>query len=513
MGRLDYTSKNIKFGYIGTFLNLIIKFVSRTIFIYTIGVTYLGVNGLYTNVLSVLSFAELGIGTAINYSLYKPVAEKNVERIKSLMYLYKKAYRLIAIVVTCVGLALVPFLNLIIKDPGNISSNELIIYYLIFLFNTVSTYFVAYKYSLVNAEQKNYIETNIRTITILIVTLFQIIVLLIFKSFMLYLIIAGLVELMQKVYVNRYLNKRYPYLLDKDVEELSKEEIAPIKKNVKALILHKFGDVSRHQTDNIIVSAFINITTVGIISNYLMIINSINSFICIIFNSVTSSLGNLIATENKQKQYEIYKIYRFMGFWIFGFTSVAFYTLLTPFVSIWLGNQMIVGNSIILLIIVDYYFKGHRIVINNFKLAAGIFDEDKYIAIIMAVVNLIVSVYLIQYIGLAGVYVGTLVSGLISNFTKPFIVYKKLFHKNVSEYYIDGIKFLFTVVMSQLVVSLLIGIFLNNMNIFSLILMMLIVGIVPNVIFYVIFRRREEYKYINKVIILKLRKFIRGDQL
>ena len=169
MSRINNATRNIKYGYVGMIVQLVLGFISRTVFIYTLGVTFLGVNGLYTNVLGVLSLAELGFGTAMNYSLYKPIAAiGDLEKIKSLMNLYKRAYRVIALVVSVMGLLLVPFLKYIIKDPGNISIDELTIFYLIFLFNTVSTYFVAYKYSLVNAEQKNYIQTNIQAITTLI---------------------------------------------------------------------------------------------------------------------------------------------------------------------------------------------------------------------------------------------------------------------------------------------------------------------------------------------------------
>jgi len=149
MGRIENAERNIFFGIIGNIVSFILGFISRTVFIHNLSVTYLGVNGLYTNILSVLSLAELGIGTAMNYSLYKPVAENNYETIKTLMQLYKKIYRIIAIIITVAGLILLPFLKFIIKDPGNISQNELFLYYLIFLFNTVSTYFVSYKYSLV----------------------------------------------------------------------------------------------------------------------------------------------------------------------------------------------------------------------------------------------------------------------------------------------------------------------------------------------------------------------------
>ena len=178
MGRIQHAVKNILFGYLGNLTSTVLGFVLRTVFILKLDATLLGINGLYTGVLTMLSLAELGIGTALNYSLYAPVARNDYEKIKSYMLLYKKAYRAIAGVVTVIGLLLVPFLKYIIKNPGNYEIEELTIYYLIFLFNTVSTYFVSYKYSLVNAQQKNYIQTNVLTLTKLVTVVLQLIVLL-----------------------------------------------------------------------------------------------------------------------------------------------------------------------------------------------------------------------------------------------------------------------------------------------------------------------------------------------
>lgn len=504
MSRVNNATKNIFFGYIGNIVTIIISFISRTAFIYTLGATYLGVNGLYTNVLSVLSLAELGIGTAMNYSLYKPIADKDHERIKSLMNVYKKAYTSIAIIVSVMGLILVPFLKYIIKDPGSIGINDLRIYYLIFLFNTVTTYFIAYKYSLVNAEQKSYIQTNINAMTTLITSIFQIIILYVFKSFLLYLLTSAVIGLIQKIYVNKYLNELYPYLLDKDIEDLPEVESIIIKRNIKALIFHKIGDVSVHQTDNILISSFINVTTVGLVSNYNLIITSITGFTNIIFNSVVSGFGNLIATEKVDKQYFIFKVYRFLGFWIYGFSSIAFIILLTPFIELWIGKTMVIENVVIYLVIINYYFTGHRIVINNFKTASGIFDADKYISIIQAVVNLVVSIILVRRIGLTGIYIGTICSGLISSFTRPFIVYKAVFNKSAYEYYKDSIIYIIVISFSLITLEIIKRRLIIGNSVISFIIMTVLVVSIPNIIFYIFFRNREEFNYLVELIKTKI---------
>lgn len=504
MGRIENASRNIFFGYLGNSVTILLGFISRTIFIYTLGVTYLGVNALYTNVLSVLSLAELGIGTAMNYSLYKPVAERDYEKIKALMRLYKRAYRVIALIVAIIGLLLVPFLKYIIKDPGNIGIIDLMIYFLLFLFNTVSTYFVSYKYSLVNAEQKGYIQLNINAITTLITGVAQIIILLLYKNFLLYLLAAAVIGLIQKIYVNIYLNRLYPYLLDKNVRKLSKEETAPVKKNIVALIYHKIGEVSIYQTDNIIISLFINITTVGIISNYNLIITSVSGFINIIFNSIASSFGNLVATENTDKQFQTFKIYRFLGFWIYGFSSVAFLTLLSPFITLWIGKKMLITDIVIYLIIANYYFLGHRIVINNFKIAAGIFDADKYVSITQAIVNLVLSIVMVKLIGLPGVYFGTICSGLVSTFIKPRIVYRMAFNVNVWDYYKDSLRFIAVIGFAVILLEPLKRTLLVDVTLTTFSIMVACVIVIPNALFYVFFRNRYEYGYLKDILKVRI---------
>lgn len=506
MSRVEKAARNIKYGYIGLFVQISLGFVSRTIFIKTLGVNYLGINGLYLNVLGVLSLAELGMGSAMNYSLYKPVALGDIDKIKSILNLFKNAYRIIALIVSFLGLLLVPFLKFIVKDPGNISVTELTTFYLIFLFGTVSTYFVAYKYSIVNAEQKNYVQTNIQTITSLISISAQIIILTIYKDFLLYLLTGAIIGLIQKISINSHLNKLYPYLLDKKTLKLPKEERNIIKKNIKALIYHKFGEISVYQTDNIIISSFINITTVGLISNYNLIIASVSNFINILFGSLVSTIGNIIAIENKEKQYFHFMTYRFLGFWIYGFASIAFLILLNPFIRLWIGEKMLINESVIYLIIINYYIVGHRQVIANFASAAGIFNEVKYISIFQGIINLVISIIMVKLIGLEGVFIGTLISGLFVTFTKPIIVYRSIFNKNAFEYYKNSIIYVIAIVIAFTILKTIEYSLLNKTDILNFVAMMILVIIIPNLVFYVFFKNRHEFTYIVNLVKIKAKR-------
>ncbi|MDE7133246.1 MAG: polysaccharide biosynthesis protein, partial [Lachnospiraceae bacterium] len=422
MGRVRQAEKNIFFGYISNIIIMIMGFLQRTVFIMVLDKTLLGVNSLYTDILSVLSLAELGIGSALNYSLYKPVADNDQEKIKSYMRLYKKAYLAIAGVVAVVGVALIPFLPCLIKDSKGITGKELVIYYLIFLFNTVSTYFVAYKYSLANAQQRGYIQTNITTITKIVTVLAQIVILLVTGNFLLYLLTQSAVELIQKIFVSIYFNKLYPYLKDRDVKKLDKAETDIVVTKTKALMFHKIGDVARLSTDSIIITYFMNVDWVGVVGNYTLIITYATNFISVIFNSLISGFGNLVATESKDKQYAMFKVYRFVACWLYGFATVGFWLLLTPLVTgIWLNESWELEQIVLTLILVDFYLKGGRVVLVNFKIAAGVFEQDKYLSLIQGAVNLVLSIIGIKHIGLAGVYVGTVVSGVMANLIQPGI--------------------------------------------------------------------------------------------
>lgn len=489
--RSQYTAKNILFGYIGNVVTAILGFVLRTVFIYKLGKTLLGVNGLYTSILTVLSLADLGLGTAMNYILYELVSKKDIPKIKVYMEFYKKAYRVIALVVAVIGISLIPFLQYIIKDPGDITLGKLRLYYVIFLFNIVSSYFVAYKYSLTNAEQKNYIQTNVITLTKLATVTIQIVVLLLDAGFTTFLLVQLVVETVQKVFVSIYLDKLYPFLREKVDDSLSDTEKKSIIKSVKALLMHKLGDMARLQTDNIIISAFISIGVVGMVDNYVLVVTSISAFVNIIFNSVISSLGNLVATESKEKQYQVFKTYRFLAAWIYGFSAVGYYVLLTPLVTMLWGADFALTAGVVGLYLVEYYFKGYRIVLSNFKTAAGVFEEDKYVPLIQGAVNLVISIVLVQKLGLVGIYWGTVISGLIANFVKPYIIYKKCFGISIREYYQDSAKYM-TVTGVVLAIVLLATKVISVESWLQFALMVVIITVVYNGIFLAIFHRKEE---------------------
>lgn len=506
MGRVKYATRNIMFGMAGSVVTMLAHFVVQYLFIRELGKALSGVETLYTDVLTVLSLAELGVGTAVNYSLYGPVARGETEKIKSYMRLYKKAYRVIAVVITVAGLALVPFLPAIIKNPGSITRQELKIYYLIFLFNTVSTYFVAYKYSLTNAEQKNYIQTNVNTVTKLISYTLQIAALMVLPNFLLYLLIQAGVELGQKIFVSWYLNRKYPILKERDVQPLSKGENDDVVKKVKALMLHRIGDMARLQTDSIIITAFVGVEEVGMMGKYKMFISAVANYVNIIFNSVISSFGNLIATESEERQYQLFKVYRFFAIWVYGFSAVGFFMLLTPLVELYAGKDWILPATVITWYLIDYFFKGERVVLSNFKTAAGVFEQDKYLTLIQGGVNLVISLALVTRIGMAGVYIGTVISGLIANITKPVIIYRACFHRSAESYFKESVKYLAVIGVTLAILIPLQRALMPQVTIPGFVMMMIIITAVFNGIFLLVFGRSDEFKYLCRMVMGRIRR-------
>ena len=506
VSRIGYARRNIIFGYLGMLLTAPASFVLRTIFLYRLSDTLLGINSTYANVLSILSMAELGIGTALNYSLYAPAARHDREKIRSYMQLYRRAYHAVGMAIAVLGLILLPFIQYMVKEPGGVTVQELRLYYLIFLFNTVSTYFVSYKYSLVNAEQKNYIQTNILTATKLCSVFLQIIVLLLFRSFLLYLLADAFVQLVQKIFVSIYLDRMYPYLKGKDIQPLSKEESDDVRKRSGAVLLQKIGDAARLQTDAIIISSMIAVAMSGKVDNYQMILTVVANFVNIIFNSVVSGFGNLVATESRDRQYAVYRAYRLLAVWLFGYITCGMYLLISPLIRLWLGDARVLPYAAVFCMLTDFYLKSDRNVLNNFRAAAGVFEPDKYLPLIMGAVNLVLSIGLCRKIGITGVFVGTVVSGLIGNIVRPVKLYRICFDRHYAEYFRDlaGNGALLTA--AALICRQLSKGMLADVTFGSFILTGLLVTAVYNGLFLAAYGRTGEFRYLTSLVHLHSRR-------
>ena len=482
----------------------ILSFISRTVFIYFLGNSYLGVNGLFTNVLGMLSLAELGIGSAITFSLYKPLAQKDDKKIQALINFYKKAYRIVALVVTVIGVSIIPFLRFIINGVDDV--NNIVLIYCIFLFNTVSSYFITYKTTLLNADQKEYYINNVNTISKLIITIFQILAIIICRNYIVYLVVEAIFQLISKVFLNRRVNKLYPNIMKKNSEQLSKEDKKTIVTKIKALLFHKVGEVSIYQTDNIITSIFVSTGVVGLVSNFTLIINLVNKFIASFFNSAIAGLGNIIAVESKERQVEISEAYDFLGFCFFGWSTICLYFLLTPFVTLWIGKGNLIDSVTIALLCINFYLTGVRVALSNVKSAAGLYEQDKWVPIIQAIVNIVVSIICAKYMGLVGIYIGTFVSNIIPNIVRPIIVYKHVFKKSSESYFKQYFIRILLILGLILICSYIYSVFNLKNLIIELIIKALISSITFVITIYLLYRNSGEMKYLINMFKKKLLK-------
>lgn len=495
MSRTKKAAKNVAFAMGSKLLTLLVNFISRTIFIYYLGNTCLGINGLFTEVLQVLSFAELGFGTALNFSMYKPVAEKDEQKIVKLLHYYKQVYRVVALIISVVGIALIPFLQYLVKSAEGVSISEIRLYYVFFLLNTVVGYFVSYKFSLVNAEQKNYITTNFEFVCNLVTITAQIVIVICFRNYLLYLITHTACLVVSRFVLSIYLNKKFPLLKEKCIEQLSKEEKKPIHTEVKGLIFHQFSSVAIHQTDNIIISSLtdMGVVAVGFISNYNMIINAVTGMLSVVFNAIVSGFGNLIATASSKEVKKVFDEANFVNFWLYGFVCIAFYILIPPFITLWIGEEYLIDQWSFLLIVLNCYLMGQSVVYNNVRVAYGNFNSDKWISMVQALINLVVSIVGAKLWGLMGVYIGTIVSRAFFVLFRPFKTYKMMFDKSVISYYKQLFGYGGIVIVAGLLTKIACNFCVVNGRIGQFIISMLWVCIIPNMVFLVAFGRTKVF--------------------
>jgi O-antigen/teichoic acid export membrane protein len=492
------TVKNILFSSGSLVITQLLNFVSRTIFIEVLGVQYLGINALFANILMILSLAELGVGQAITYSLYKPLAENDTIKVNALMALYKSVYRYIGFGVIILSLILLPFIPTLTASAPNVENIYLI--FILFVLNSAIGYFWAYKRTLIIADQKAYKLVPFTTVSQLLDISIRIVVLIFTQNYLLFLLTQIAARLIENIVINKYINKQYQHL-SQVAQQLSVADKSVIIKNVKAMLLHKIGDVSINGTDSIILSIFVGVTAVGIYSNYLLVIMSVQMFLLLVFNGAGASLGNFIAKESDHKKEEIFRTLNFLAFWLFSWASITLYYLLSPFIELWIGKEFLIPTDVLAVVCINFYLVGMRVPLSVVKSAGGVYTQDKYSPLIQAAINLGASLILVQYWGLLGVFLGTLISSiLVPQWNRPYIVYKYLFRQSSKNYFIR-----FTIYSAAV---LLIGFVLNNVfhsmilsvTWLTLIVRFVICFIIPNFLLFIMFRNTSEYKHLKSII-------------
>ena len=472
-------TKNSTYNMIATMASylvaLLFNFITQAIFIKTLGIEYLGVNGLFTNILTMLAVAELGIGSTIVYKLYKPLAEKDYEKIKSWMNFYKKCYNWITIIILLIGLTLIPFLE---KIVGTITMKENItILYVIQLIDIALSYCMSYKRSLLYANEKNFIINMVHIAYIIFMNITQIFILFFTKNYILYLISKLIYRMLENILINR----------------------------VKAIFLQKISFVINKGIDNIIISSILGVVVVGYYTNYYTIVSTVSTIIYQIISSLTASVGNLLTENNKEKNYQIYKKINMLNSFITGICIVLFMCLITPFIKLWIGEKYLLSLGVLISFAIYLYTDSIRRAITLFKDAAGICTEDKYMYLIMIIINLSLSILLCKELKITGVILATAISYMfLILISYPKYIYEPVFNKKKKEYYKENIKYLVFILFSA-VFSFIICINIEiNSNLLSCIINSIISSSIYLLLFILMFKNTKEYKYyvenISKII-------------
>ena len=496
--RTKNASRNIAFGVILKVYQILVPFMMRTAMIYLMGVQYLGLNSLFTSVLQVLNLAELGVGSAMVYSMYKPVAEDDNATICALIKLYRTYYRVIGLVIAVVGCVLTPFIPHLIKSDVPAGINIYILYLLNLGATVLSYWLFAYKNSILQAHQRNDVVSKVTLVTSTVQYGLQLFVLWAFHNYYLYVIVMLATQALTNIVTAVCANKLYPQFKPKG--EVSTEEKKIITNKIKDLFFIKIGSVVVDSADTIVISAFLGLTSLAIYQNYFYIMNSVYGMVGIVFVSITAGVGNSLITESIEKNYNDLRTFTFLLSGILCFCCTCFIGLYQPFMKIWVGDSLMLGFPFVILICIYFYVRLIASIWNVPKDAAGLWHTDRYRALIAAAVNLALNLAMVNYIGLYGILLSTIISVLF--ISCPWIlhnIFKYVYKQRPWSYLLQIMKYLLcTVVCCAL--NHRICTMLNYEGIAGVIIYALISVLISS-LYLIVFCKSQEMK--NSIVIVK----------
>ena len=501
--RVNNSINNIVMNIVFQIFTIIISFISRVVFVRVFDANYLGINGLFSNILNVLSLAELGVGGAITYSMYKPMRENDKERLCALINYYKVLYNRIAIFVAVVGLSLIPFLDYFINMDTAVPYIK--VYYIMFLANSVASYLFVYKTTIISVAQKDYKVKKYNIFFTILKFVMQILVLMIFQSFFLYTLVQVIISLINNYYVSLKAVQWFPFI-KKNKYALKRFEKKEIWEKIKSMFAFQIGGVILNNTDNLLISMLVGTAIVGVYSNYALIIASVNTSASLIFLGIHSSVGNLNAGENMEKKKFIFNVLNLMGDWIYGFCSIALVVLSQDFIGMVFGDNYKLGNDILIVCVINFYIVGVLYPLFNYRTTIGLFQDTKYIMLIAALVNLIGSIVLGYKIGLFGILLATAIARLATNaWFEPYVLYKKYFKDSPVKYYIRRIENVLFVI--GVIIGILWGLyFIQIQNMFiKFIIKIVVCAIIPNILYTLRYRNTAEFQYLYEILKGKLK--------
>lgn len=491
--RTKNTSRNIITGLLNRFSSIILTFINRTVILYLLGAEFTGLNSLFTSILGVLSIAELGFDVAIIQSMYRPVAENDEESVCELLTLYRRAYFIVGTVILGIGMALIPFLPLLINGEIPPTMN-LYLLYILYLLNSVTSYFLfAYKESLLLAHQRKDVSHMIRTVFLTMKQIVQIVALLITKQFYIYLIIEICITVLTNLWISKETNKRYPQYQPIRGKKVPMPE--GIKKQLKGLVVGNVCDRARNSLDSIILSAFLGLTAVAVYNNYYYIYSALYGTMLVICNSMGASVGNSIVTETVEKNYENLNKFSFIIAWISGWLSIVLLCVYQPFMELWAGKALMLSDYNMMLFCLYFYAINMNSIRNQYISGTGIWWEIRRANIAEAIANISLNIILGKLFGITGIIVATIITIILFNFLgRTKVLFQTYFCScSLKMYLLNHIYWFFCTLITAFVTWNLCGL-LSLTVLERLVFNVIICMFVPNVLFLLLYRKTKEFQ-------------------
>lgn len=488
--------RNIGFGFANRFVVLILPFITRTIILYLLGASYLGIGTLFSSVLSFLSLTELGLSSAIVHSMYKPIAEKDTDTICALLKFYRKIYRIIGFIILGIGTLLVPAIPFLIKGNPPEGVNIYILFYLYLINSVISYFFSGYKQSLLAAHQRSDIKSNIATFVNIGIQAGQILVLLLTKSLYIYALVPICGTIATNGIIAFITQKKYPeYNCRGNIDDEVKQGI---KGKLSGLFGTKLNSIVVHSSDTIIVSAFLGLTMTAQYGNYYYIMNAVCGFIMVFYSSLTAGIGNKLVTDSLEENYTLFKNLSFINAWMVGWCSVCFLCLFEPFMELWVGEDLKLGILFVILLVVYFFIYEIQRTILTFKDAAGLWSKDKFRPYVSMVTNVTLNIVLVQFIGIYGIVASTIFAFMISLPWANRVLFKNLFRKNSIVNLLEILRYLLITAFVACITFALCSLVCDGF--WGLIIRIAICIVLPNLLFALVFSRTKEFKFMIKRI-------------
>lgn len=494
--RTKYAIKNIFWGLLSKIIILIFTFINRTLFIYLLPVEYLGINSLFAEVLSLVSVVDLGLGTAMAYSYYEPLAKRDEKKLAALTQFYGYIYRIVSMVFAILGVILIPFVRYIVDTEIDIPYLEF--YYFIHLVNAIISYLFAHRSTLVAADQKSYLLSRYTIKINFAKIICQIIFLYYTRSYFVYVTLTAIFTLFVNILIYFKTNELYPYI--KERTRLKKQKVKEISADIKALFLYKCSSVIMNNTDNILISVLVGTVTVGVYSNYNLIVYHLASISNLFYNAITASIGNRIAEEGPESNLALFKVLQMISFWISGVFVVCTFALSQPFIELWLGESFLLSNATLIAIVLNFYLTLTMPHVWSFREAVGMFKKANYAMFAAALLNILFSLILGWKWGIFGIIIASFIAKVTTFFWyEPTLLYKEYFKCSYKRYFAEhlinmglilSIIILFTIVFQEY----------NVNGWLQLIIKTIVLMVTVNLIYFVRYCRTEEFVWLLEKI-------------